>query len=176
MRSRNWKPSTPLAAVLRRVIAREKAAIERRNRCSCPSDGLESLDGRMVMSAVHAVPAIPTSISAQVQVPTSIQLNWTDKGTSVSGYYVLRATGGASFAQVGQIKSRTTTFTDTKLTSDTGYSYEIQAYNTTGSSAVSSVFSVTTPLVSPSALTASVQSATASLLNWTDNDTNATGY
>jgi len=104
-------------------------------------------------------------------------VHWTEKDTSTTGYYVFRSASGGDFTQAGHITSRTTTtFNDTGLSSDTPYTYKIEAYSGVGTSVASSTVAVTTPLITPSALTAAATSGTSADLNWTDNDTSAAGY
>jgi len=90
---------------------------------------------------------------------------------------VLRATDGTHFSQVAQITSgKTLSYTDATAATNTSYQYEVQAYSGTNTSLASNVTIVKTPLAAPTALTATAQSRTSVQLNWTDNDSSATGY
>jgi hypothetical protein len=85
MRSRNWQPNTSLTDVLRRVITREKA-VSRRKRANSRGKSLETLESRLLMSAVHtAVPTIPSLVTATATSASSAQVHWTDKDTSTTG-------------------------------------------------------------------------------------------
>ncbi len=70
----------------------------------------------------------------------------------------------------------TTSYQDTSLASNTGYSYRLQAYNTAGTSPYSTVATGTTLMTvpaDPSGLSASVVSASQINLSWQNNATNA---
>ncbi|HVX63177.1 MAG TPA: LamG-like jellyroll fold domain-containing protein, partial [Pirellulales bacterium] len=105
--------------------------------------------------AAGGPPTAPTSLTATANGST-ITLNWTTAqgSTGVSSYVVEREDpGGASFVQVGT--SMGTTYSDTGLTANSTYRYQVQSVDWAGNqSAVSSAASVTTPAVNPALVAA----------------------
>ncbi|WP_271190293.1 fibronectin type III domain-containing protein [Dactylosporangium matsuzakiense] len=63
------------------------------------------------------------------------------------GYQIARCqgTGCTSFTQITTTGAGATTFTDTGLTRNTGYTYRVRAVNTAGTSAYSATAAVKTP-------------------------------
>jgi fibronectin type 3 domain-containing protein len=119
----------------------------------------------------------PTGLTATATGATSVKLTWTNKDTTTIGYYILRATGTGAYSQIGQVTSAATqTYTDTTASSDTAYSYRVEAYSSGATSAVSNTASATTPLIAPSAAAATALTPSSILVTWTDNDSHATGY
>jgi len=98
-----------------------------------------------------APPTAPTNLTATAAGISQINLSWT-ASTSCAGiaHYVVQrcqGTGCTSFAQVGTPTG--TTFNDTGLTSNTSYSYQVQAVdNNANSSSFSTVASATTLAIS----------------------------
>jgi fibronectin type 3 domain-containing protein len=117
----------------------------------------------------------PTAVTAVVKGPGTVQVTWTDTDTHATGFNVLRATAGGSYAQVGTTTTAKT-FTDSTASSDTAYTYEVESYNGNTTSAASTPVSVTTQVAPPSGLTAAAASRTSVTLSWTGNDSTATGY
>ncbi len=169
------------------AVASPKATLRQQIRAACQFEPLES---RTMMSVSHlplpatvhaqaksSVLAIPSSLNATVKGPTTIQLVWTDKDATASGYNMLRSADGINFSQVGRTTSfKTCTFTDTSAASDATYKYEIQAYNTASTSEVSAVATAITPLVAPASLTVTAVNTSSVQLAWTDKDSSAGGY
>jgi len=119
----------------------------------------------------------PTGLTATVKSATSIQLNWASTDTTTIGYYILCSTNGGSYSQIAQVTSaRTKTVTLNSLSSDTTYSFRVEAYKSGAVSAVSNTVSAATPLIAPSAAAATALSNTSVRITWTDNDSHAAGY
>jgi len=127
--------------------------------------------------ATLAIPLnAPTALAATSTVATSVTLTWTDNDTNAAGYNILRSTDGTNYGLVVKLTGPSlATYTDTKASSGTSYTYEVQAYQGTVTSPMSSTAAVTTGLLSPTALTATPTGVYANLA-WTDKDTTATGY
>ncbi|WP_155370582.1 endo-1,4-beta-xylanase [Catellatospora vulcania] len=92
-------------------------------------------------------PTAPTSLAAAGTTSSSTNLSWTAStdNVGVTGYDILRAPGtsGGTFAQVGT--STTTSFSNTGLTANTAYRYQVRARDAAGNvSAVSNTVTVTT--------------------------------
>ncbi|MGD0542750.1 MAG: hypothetical protein ABSB33_14645, partial [Tepidisphaeraceae bacterium] len=148
----------------------KRTRVQRNARCL-----FEALEGRALLSA--SVLAVPTTLTATASAPTTVQLHWKDNDATATGYYVLRSTDGIHYAQVSKLTSgAASSFTDATALSGHVYDYQVQAYQGTTNSAVSTRATVTTPLAAVSGPTASATGPKTVQLNWTDNDTSATGY
>ncbi|MEV4418148.1 endo-1,4-beta-xylanase, partial [Catellatospora sp. NPDC049609] len=92
-------------------------------------------------------PTAPSSLAASGVTSSSVNLSWTAStdNVGVTGYDILRAPGtsGGSFTQVGT--STTTSFSNTGLSANTSYRYQVRARDAAGNvSAVSNTVTVTT--------------------------------
>ena len=127
-----------------------------------------------------AVPAAPTNLTAVAQSSTSAVLNWTDNASNETSYIVERRSGGGSFTEVAALGANTTTATATGLTAGVTYTFRVKARNAAGDSTPSNEASATPsgsgPPAPPTNLTATVQSSTSVVLNWSDNASNETNY
>jgi putative Ig domain-containing protein/fibronectin type III domain protein len=92
-------------------------------------------------------PAAPINLAANAASSSEIDLSWTETGTNVDGFKIERCagTGCASFVQVAQLASNTTSFSDTGVSANTTYDYRVRAFNASGNSAYSNVAEATTP-------------------------------
>jgi chitodextrinase len=95
-------------------------------------------------TADTTAPTVPSGLSMATRTSSSISVGWnasTDSGGSgLAGYRLYR--GGSL---IGTVNAATQSFTNTGLTADTAYSYQIAAYDNAGNeSAKSSTLSVTT--------------------------------
>jgi len=121
--------------------------------------------------------APPTGLTAAALSPTSVKLSWVNHDSTSVGYYILRSINGGAFTPIKQITAAATvTYTDATVSSDTSYSYQVEAYNSSMRSAVSNTATATTPLVAPSGLTVTLSASGRPQLSWTDNDLGAAGY
>ncbi|GAA1659135.1 endo-1,4-beta-xylanase [Catellatospora bangladeshensis] len=92
-------------------------------------------------------PSTPANLAASGTTSSGTSLSWTAStdNVGVTGYDVLRAPGtsGGSFTQVGT--STTTSFSDTGLSANTSYRYQVRARDAAGNvSSVSNTVTVTT--------------------------------
>jgi fibronectin type 3 domain-containing protein len=142
----------------------KQAPARQQIRQACVFEGLEP---RTLMSAV----------TGQALSPTSVQLNWTDS-SSESGYYVMRSTNnGASFSEIAKLTSGSVrTYTDTTVQSNHTYDYEIEGYTTKATAAPSNMVAVTTPMVTPTGMTATATAPNSVKLSWTNKDSTTVGY
>jgi len=93
------------------------------------------------------IPSMPTGLTAAVTSTTAIQLTWSSV-QNASGYRIERSFETNSFAQIAAVDAAsgaTQTYTDLGLPSDTAYAYRVFAFNSSGTSEVSSVVYVATP-------------------------------
>jgi fibronectin type 3 domain-containing protein len=120
-------------------------------------------------------PLAPSALTATVQGLT-VQLQWTDKDSTAIGYNVLRATDGVHFSQIGKLASGTAkSYTDTSIAGAQTYSYAVQAFTASATSAVSNIAVVATQLGAPSGLKDTHNTSSVNL-TWKDNDSSAKGY
>jgi uncharacterized repeat protein (TIGR03806 family) len=133
-------------------------------------------------------PTVPTNLTGTALSTTQIRLNWTastDAGIGVSGYYLYRDGATTPTATV----NGATTYTDSGLTANTGYTYSLRAFdavtppNVSNATATISVNTLavadTTPPTAPTNLIATVVSTSSIRLNWTastDTGTGVAGY
>jgi chitodextrinase len=92
-------------------------------------------------------PTAPSNLTASGITATGVTLSWTAStdNVGVTGYDILRAPGssGGAFTQIGT--SATTSFSDTGLTANTTYRYQVRARDAAGNtSATSGTVQVTT--------------------------------
>ena len=101
-------------------------------------------------------PAAPSTAVATANSASTITLTWTDNSNNEAGFSVKRSNAAAGpFVQVGNPGADVTTFTDTGLSPNTTYYYQVLAYNGNGSSAATNVASAKTfPTFSTSGLVA----------------------
>jgi fibronectin type 3 domain-containing protein len=117
-------------------------------------------------------PAAPT-LTGTVTSATAVSLTWT-ASTSATSYVLQRSVDGGT-TWTNQVTQSTLTYPQTSLTGNTAYKYRVLAVNTSGSSAPSTVLSLTTFLAAPVGLTATPTTATSIALAWTAS-TGATTY
>lgn len=132
----------------------------------------------LAVDADTRAPGTPPTISAVTISGTRIDLDWTDPTTNEVGFVVQRCTppgcGGLATFMFG---ANVTSFSDTTVSVDQQYTYQISSYNNVGNSGVASIVPANTLLpAAPSALTAQTLSATSIRLTWTDNATDANGF
>jgi hypothetical protein len=138
-------------------------------------------DLAVVESSSGAVPpAAPSNLSATAISQAQINLSWTDNSSNESGFKIERW-DGSKWQQIGTVGANVTIYSDTGLTCNTTYYYQVRAYNASGDSANSNTASATTfactaAPAAPSALTAAAASQTQINLSWTDNSNNESGF
>ena len=155
------------------------------DRHSLNAPSVEVLEPRLMLSATGhparhpklasaRVPAVAASLSASASSATAVQLSWTAVA-SATGYNVLKSTDGKKFVLAARVVADVTSFSDTAVSGNHAYGYEIQSLNGAKTSQVSKAVSVTIPMAAPTNLTGTYQ-GTAIQLKWTGADASATGY
>lgn len=130
-------------------------------------------NGNRTAAAVNA-PALqtPTNLSASSPSGTTINLAWTGS-SGATGYYIWRCSGAGctTFTNVHTVSG--TSYSDTGLAGLTTYVYQIQAYQTSGSTTITSAHSTSAsattgaqPPTTPTNLKASPSGSSISL-TWT---------
>jgi fibronectin type 3 domain-containing protein len=94
---------------------------------------------------VAASPAAPTHLTATAPSPSQVDLTWTSHSDNETAFAIWRATGDGAFVRVGVVAPHTTRFSDTGLTPNTTYTYEVRATNNIGASAWSNPATAATP-------------------------------
>src|SRR5450755_1181195 len=117
-------------------------------------------------------PTVPGNLTAKAISATQINLSWTASNSSIGvGGYVVERCQGASCSSFARVATSTgTTYNDTALSSNTSYSYEVQAVDSAGNtSAFSAAASATTqtPPTAPNNLTATAIGTSQIDLSWT---------
>jgi hypothetical protein len=143
----------------------------------------EAVDSSSLMinasSGQAAVPptAAPSNLTATTASASQINLTWTDNSPNESGFYIARKTGpGGSYSVIATVGSGVTSYNNSGLTDGTAYYYQVQAFNSYGTTVYSNQASATTTFKAPSSLTAAAISSSQINLTWTDNSSSETGY
>ncbi len=138
----------------------------------------------IISVGVSANPA-PTNLTATVLNGPQVRLNWTDNGTTETGFVVERSVNGGAFAQIAAPPARTgtgtVTYTDAAVVPGSTYAYRVKAMYGAVSSPYSNTASVTLSSLpaAPTGLTATAVEgnlADTVTLRWTDNANNETGF
>jgi subtilisin family serine protease len=148
------------------------------------SDILPSLSGRVQTSGrINAYLSLsslaaPSGLAAAPLSLTQIQLNWTDRATAEDGYKIERKNGSGQYQGIATLPSNAASYTDTPPIDGTTYDYRVYAYNSVSGApgGPAATVSATTPLLSPSNLSASASSSSQISLSWTDNSGAESGY
>ncbi|MFZ6040506.1 S8 family serine peptidase [Vibrio natriegens] len=125
-----------------------------KNRILSTTRPLTSLAGKTVtggvLNALNAVqepatlPAAPTSLSATAVSDTEITLTWEDNSNNEQGFRIERNSGSGWEVDFASVGANVTTYSDTGLTAENSYDYQVVAYNEVGDSAYTDVASATT--------------------------------
>jgi hypothetical protein len=91
--------------------------------------------------------AKPTNLAAPTVESNSVQLTWTDAASNETSYTVQRKVGSGSWSNLATgLPANTTSYTDSTVSPNTTYSYQVIAVSSTlGPSPASSAVTVTTP-------------------------------
>ena len=127
---------------------------------------------------------VPSNLNATAVSPSQINLTWTDNSDDEDGFEIHRCQGAqcTNFAPVATVASDATTYTNTDLSANTLYRYEVRAYNSEGTLGSSNIAQATTqqtagPPAAPTSLTATASPGTGVIgLAWSDNSTNEVGF
>jgi uncharacterized repeat protein (TIGR03806 family) len=149
--------------------------------------GLSTPPASAITQGDTAAPSVPTGVAATALSLTSIRIDWsasTDTGgAGLAGYRIFRNGSASILATV----TSGTTYTDTGLTPNTNYSYQVRAYDAATPANVSALSAaanattqadLTAPTV-PSGVTATAVSGSAIRVDWaasTDVGVGVAGY
>ena len=146
------------------------------------ANGNSGYSGTAKATTRASLPSAPSSLSASATSSSKIKLTWTDNADNETGFKIERRLSSqtdASFSQIGTASANATSYTNSGLSANTGYTYRVRAYNSGGNSGYSGKASATTDMTlpsTPSSLSASATSSSKIKLTWTDNADNETGF
>jgi len=89
-------------------------------------------------------PAAPGNLTATAVSSSEIDLAWTDNSNDETSFEIERSMDGTNFSLLTAVATDTVTYTDSGLTAETTYWYQVSAVNGSGSSAYSNIASDTT--------------------------------
>ena len=126
-----------------------------------------------------AAPTAPTNLVATAVSTSQINLTWTGTSSIETGFKIQRKTDSGSYAYIGSVGASVSSFSDTGLTPNTSFTYQVVATNSGSDSAPSDAATATTlrfPPTAPSGLTAVASSSSRVDLHWTDGSTDEDGF
>ncbi|MFZ2268590.1 MAG: multicopper oxidase domain-containing protein [Azonexus sp.] len=192
--SRPMDPSQPLGSTLGfmqldpmtnnpKVVANAIANYDNEYVWHCHILGHEENDFMrpFVFKPNDAVPNAPTNLS----IDASGNLNWIDPTPAADpltklsksneiGFKILRATGAGAFSEIGSGLANVTSWSDSSYAADSGYAYQVIAYNAAGNGLPSNTVAAIPN--APTLLMTTSVSATEVALSWTDNSHSETGF
>jgi hypothetical protein len=126
----------------------------------------------------------PSQFSVKATSSTQNVLSWIDNADNETGFIIQRKLGLCDsinqWSQIAKKEANITTHTNTGLTPNTTYSYQVRAYNADGDSAYSNCASVKTALSGTPKATTNLHATSVATnqikLIWTDNSTNETSF
>ncbi len=144
------------------------------------AEGNSAFSNQANATTLPDLPAAPSSLSALTQSNTQINLTWTDNSNNEDGFKIEHKLNTAvTYTQIATVSANVTTFQNTGLTTNTGYSYRVRAYNSGGNSGYSNAATATTlpnPPNAPANLTATTMSNKRIDIAWTDNAGDELGF
>src|SRR5437879_5503658 len=79
-------------------------------------------------------PTAPTGLVTTALSGSQVTLAWTDNSNNEIAFAIWRQGGGAGWARVGVVGPDTTAYTDTNISANTTYTYQVRAINSAGAS------------------------------------------
>lgn len=130
--------------------------------------------------ASGSAPSAPSGLAGRAIASHRVDLEWVDQSGNETGFRVERSQDGQSYGVIATLGAGATAYQALELTPSTRYYFRIKSYNSCGSSAASSVVSLTTPSTlvpaAPTSLSAQAVSSSAIQLKWADNSSQETGF
>lgn len=100
------------------------------------------------LTGTEPAPAAPSNLSASPISHDQVNLTWTDNSSNELGFKVERKTGtNGAYIQISEVGANVISYTDTNLSPNTTYFYQIRGFNNTGHSAYSNEVSASTSLL-----------------------------
>lgn len=97
-------------------------------------------------TSASSPPAAPSNLAAMAVSSTQLRLRWNDNSKNEVGFKIQRCSGQScsNFTQIASVAAGIRTYTDTRLSRNTQYTYRVQSYNAAGSSQYSNTASART--------------------------------
>ena len=138
------------------------------------------------INPVILIPLAPANLTGTALSTNSVKLEWEDKSSNETNFIIERkGPGMAPNEEIATVNANVTTFTDTGLTADTEYMYQVRASNQNGKSNFAGPVTVQTKaaivlpvitLAAPTELKADSVTNTNVVLSWKDNSDNESGF
>ncbi|WP_331875643.1 S8 family serine peptidase [Longimicrobium sp.] len=149
--------------------------------------GSSSYTGVTLSAAFGGPPAAPASLTAAVETPTSVLLNWADRSVNETSFTVSRrsmtgATTWTAWHDVATPVANATSASTGGLTGDSTYQFRIRSCGAAGCSAWAASAAITMPPAPPGRPAAPTGAAAAAVSNtrlrvtWTDASSNETSF
>ncbi len=100
--------------------------------------GIATLGGPLIP------PPSPSNLSATAVSSNRINLDWIDNAVTEDGFKIERSLDGMTWSEIFSAAANVTSHSDTGLTAETWYSYQIRAFNSAGNSSYSNIASAIT--------------------------------
>lgn len=137
------------------------------------AEGTSAYSNQHTQTTLPQAPADPSNLVVSVVDRTRLKLVWQDNANNEETYRVerrLKTTPSGTFAEIAVLGPNATTLTDTGLTPNTTYEYQVRAINSGGFSSYTNIAEGTTlpdpPTLKPTAVTATSRSASEIDLSW----------
>jgi tripartite motif-containing protein 71 len=139
-----------------------------------------TIDGGTGTAPTPIPPAAATNLTATAVSSSQINLAWTDNSDNEDFFKIERCQGAgcSNFSQIATVSANAISYSNTRLSASTTYTYRVRAYSVaTGDSGYSNLASATTnaapaPPAVPTNLTATAVSSSQINLSWADNSDN----
>ncbi|MBI5779683.1 MAG: DUF2341 domain-containing protein, partial [Planctomycetes bacterium] len=119
----------------------------------------------------------PSNLTATVVSGNQIDLNWQDNSVGELGFKVERSFDGSAWTQIGTVIGNVTIYSDTTITPNNYYYYQVRSYDANGDSPYSNIETIWSSLPSqPDTLITTTVTAGSITLQWADNSSNETGF
>lgn len=121
-------------------------------------------------------PLDPSDFVATRSDEDTIALSWTDNSDNETGFLIERKTGSGSYSNLTTAAADATSYTDDTAYPGYAYTYQLSAFNLTGSSNTVTSEEVTMPLTAPATVTATQFTANTINVSWTDSSGYESGW
>jgi serine protease AprX len=143
------------------------------------SGGASAWSNEVTAVTLPEPPAPPSGLVAVAISRSQINLSWTDRSTTETGFELFRRSGAGNFVRVGAAGANETRYSDTGLSAGATYTYRVRALNGSAASSWSNTASSSTlpdPPGAPSGLSVRATAPRQLVLTWKDKSANETGF
>ncbi|MEY4747927.1 MAG: hypothetical protein RIQ60_141 [Pseudomonadota bacterium] len=124
-------------------------------------------------------PAAPTGLALRSATAATVTLAWTDTSSNETGFRVYATNPAGTRVLAATVGANTSSAVVSGLAPATAYTFQVEAFNTAGSSALASLSASTLALpTAPGAVSASLSTTTTRGINlsWIDNSSDETSF